>query len=69
LRKTLERDFEPSIGFYDRGDEVDGGVHFPLACFSFETAARFAQEFLAFLTELARQPEATVTDIARGVIR
>ena len=69
LRKTAERDFEPSVGFHDRGNEVDGGVHFPLACFSFETAARFAQKFLAFLTELARQPEATVTGIARGVIR
>jgi hypothetical protein len=69
LRKTLERDFEPSIGFHDRGNDIDGGVHFPLARLGFETAARFAQEFLAFLTELARQPEASVMDIARGVIR
>lgn len=61
--KVCEIDSEPSILLHDTGDEVVGGVHFPLQRFSVETMDRFARNFLLFIKELIRRPRLRVKDI------
>lgn len=63
MLRTLERDNEPVVLFYDTEEEIVGGVQFPLNRFSTQLMERFSHDFLSFITALLRTPEARMKDI------
>lgn len=62
--RDLDWDNEPTILLSDLGDEVVGGVYFPMNRFSDATMARFARNFLVFIEEQLRHPEGRISDIS-----
>lgn len=60
---TFDLDREPGILFNDSGDEVLGGLYFPLNRFSTNTMERFARNVLVFLESLVKNPNGLVHDV------
>jgi hypothetical protein len=63
MRRTLQRDNEPLTVLYDMGEEIVGGIYFPLNRFSRGQMAKFEHHLQAFLVTLLGHPETRVTAI------
>lgn len=63
LNRILQRDTEPVIVLFDGAEEILGRMAFPCNRFSTRSMQRFADNFLAFIDVLLRQPGARVVDI------
>lgn len=61
--QSYDSDYEPALVLYDRGESIDGGIYFPPQRFAMTAMNRFAQDWLALLTGLLKQPEARVHDV------
>lgn len=57
ILKTLDRDNEPCVVFYDGGEQVNGAVYFPANRYAPDMMERFVASFLLFVRGLLRQPE------------
>jgi hypothetical protein len=63
IYRALEMDREPGVLLFDSGDEVSGGVSFPLSRFSMRAMERFSRNFLMLMWAFLRQPDARLRDI------
>jgi hypothetical protein len=63
LLRSLDRDAEPFVLFYDTPNEIVGRVHFPLRCFRQETMEKFARNFRSFLISLVRRPHTPIASV------
>lgn len=64
MLKSLERETEPFVLFYDSERGIDGGVYFPLRRFSVSTMERFARNLERFITQLLHNPDQVVRNLS-----
>jgi hypothetical protein len=63
ILKLLEWDREPFLVLFDTGNEIVGGVDFPVNRFSIETMERFTSNLLLFIRAMVRQSNERVKDV------
>jgi hypothetical protein len=62
--RAHDGDYEPSILLFERRDEIDGILCFPLSRFSCRTMERFAANLVGFVAAIAHESQQRIADVS-----